>query len=263
MWKLVSASNKGSPHSLNGNQGRQVWEYDPSAGTEAERAKVEQLRAEFTANRHSQKHSSDELLRLQCADKLARRAHSIPSTPLDDGQERDPERVAQHLRGAMSFYECLQDDDGHFPGDYGGPMFLMPGMLITLYTVGKMDEVLSRQHQQEMLRYLKNHQNEDGGFGLHIEGRSTMFGTALRCGRRAARGEAGAAAGRCLAPTHLAQCKGDRAAARRHGLRCVLLAERRPVAAAARRAGACGGCSFLLGSPRISPALATPPPRPA
>ncbi|XP_070673805.1 cycloartenol synthase-like isoform X2 [Malus domestica] len=30
-----------------------------------------------------------------------------------------------------------------------------------------------------MCRYLSNHQNEDGGWGLHIEGPSTMFGTAL------------------------------------------------------------------------------------
>jgi cycloartenol synthase len=48
-----------------------------------------------------------------------------------------------------------------------------------------------------MRRYLVNHQNADGGFGLHIEGHSTMFGTALRwgvvegVGRRAARGVGG------------------------------------------------------------------------
>jgi hypothetical protein len=30
-----------------------------------------------------------------------------------------------------------------------------------------------------MVRYLRNHQNADGGYGLHIEGTSTMFGTAL------------------------------------------------------------------------------------
>ena len=36
------------------------------------------------------------------------------------------------------------------------------------------------QHIAEMIRYLANHQNGDGGYGLHIEGHSTMFGTALR-----------------------------------------------------------------------------------
>ena len=31
----------------------------------------------------------------------------------------------------------------------------------------------------EMIRYIRNHQNVDGGFGLHIEHKSTMFSTAL------------------------------------------------------------------------------------
>ena len=73
-----------------------------------------------------------------------------------------------------------QADDGHWPGDYGGPMFLMPGMIISLYTTGKLESVLSAGHRHEMVRYLVNHQNSDGGYGLHIEGSSTMFGTVLR-----------------------------------------------------------------------------------
>lgn len=59
-------------------------------------------------------------------------------------------------------------------------MFLMPGLVITCYVTGCLEEVLTPQHQAEMLRYLRNHQNRDGGYGLHIEGQSTMFGTALR-----------------------------------------------------------------------------------
>ena len=41
-------------------------------------------------------------------------------------------------------YSTLQQDDGHFPGDYGGPMFLMPGMVIACYVTGTMDEVLGQ-----------------------------------------------------------------------------------------------------------------------
>ena len=63
-------------------------------------------------------------------------------------------------------------------------MFLMPGLVIALYTVGAMDQVLPAPWRREMVRYLRNHQNADGGFGLHIEGHSTMFGTALRCAPR-------------------------------------------------------------------------------
>ena len=59
-------------------------------------------------------------------------------------------------------------------------MFLMPGMVITLHTTGALHTVLSPAHIAEMIRYLANHQNSDGGYGLHIEGHSTMFGTVLR-----------------------------------------------------------------------------------
>ncbi|KAJ1476743.1 hypothetical protein T484DRAFT_1823886, partial [Baffinella frigidus] len=38
-------------------------------------------------------------------------------------------------------------------------MFLMPGLIISTY--------------------LRNHQQEDGGWGTHIESPSTMFGTSL------------------------------------------------------------------------------------
>lgn len=81
----------------------------------------------------------------------------------------------------MGFHSMLQMDDGHFPGDYGGPMFLLPGLIIACYVTGSLDTVFSAEHRREMLRYFRNHQNEDGGFGLHIEGSSTMFGTGLWC----------------------------------------------------------------------------------
>jgi len=186
MWKFISAGsgagNVQSNHPLlrsqNNHQGRQTWFFDPEAGTPEQRAKVEELRANFTKNRHTQRHSSDELLRLQCADKIAKKAFSPPSGPVPEGKP-DSERVAEHLKGAISFYECLQQDDGHWPGDYGGPMFLFPGLIITLYTTGDLDKIFTPAHKQESLRYLKNHQNKDGGFGLHIEGTSTMFGTVL------------------------------------------------------------------------------------
>jgi cycloartenol synthase len=102
--------------SLNENQGRQTWEYDPTAGTPEQRARVEELRAAFTANRHKQKHSADELLRLQAADRIAAKKYSPPSSELAADEVPSAERVQQHLLGAVSFYECLQQEDGHFPG---------------------------------------------------------------------------------------------------------------------------------------------------
>ena len=59
-------------------------------------------------------------------------------------------------------------------------MFLMPGLIIACYATGVLDSVLSAEHKREMLRYLSNHQNEDGGWGLHTAGPSTMMGTSLK-----------------------------------------------------------------------------------
>lgn len=103
-----------------------------------------------------------------------------PTAPPQDGECPTDQGVEGHIESGIAFHSMLQMDDGHFPGDYGGPMFLMPGMIISCYVTGVLNTVLTPQHKLEMVRYLKNHQNEDGGFGLHIEGHSTMFGTGLR-----------------------------------------------------------------------------------
>lgn len=188
MWKFVSAGNSGNHPllvTLNDNIGRQTWEFEPDGGSPELRKRVEELRARFTANRHTQKHSSDELLRLQCAAKIAATKNKVPAEPLPATGVAPAARVEAHLKAAIDFYGALQADDGHWPGDYGGPMFLMPGLVIALYTMGQLDSVYSAEHKKETLRYLANHQNEDGGWGLHIEGGSTMFGTALKCALRA------------------------------------------------------------------------------
>uniref|UniRef100_A0A7N8Y4W2 Terpene cyclase/mutase family member n=1 Tax=Mastacembelus armatus TaxID=205130 RepID=A0A7N8Y4W2_9TELE len=79
------------------------------------------------------------------------------------------------LKG-MHFYGHLQAEDGHWAGDYGGPLFLLPGLLITCH-VAKIP--LAEAWKKEMVRYLRSVQLPDGGWGLHIEDKSTVFGTAL------------------------------------------------------------------------------------
>ena len=88
--------------------------------------------------------------------------------------------VSSSLHAAISAQQTLQTETGYFPADYGGPMFLMPGLLITCYVTGVLDSVLTPEHKREMIRYLENHQNEDGGIGLHFEGPSTMMGSSLK-----------------------------------------------------------------------------------
>ncbi|KAG7258613.1 hypothetical protein CRUP_036331, partial [Coryphaenoides rupestris] len=79
------------------------------------------------------------------------------------------------LKG-MGFHSQLQGEDGHWAGDYGGPLFLMPGLLITCHVA---QIPLPEAWRKEMERYLRSVQLPDGGWGLHIEDKSTVFGTAL------------------------------------------------------------------------------------
>ncbi|XP_022083175.1 lanosterol synthase-like [Acanthaster planci] len=83
-----------------------------------------------------------------------------------------PQEVATN---GMLFYSKLQTEDGHWSGDYGGPLFLMPGLLIVCYiTKTELQDAVKK----EMVRYLRSVQCPDGGWGLHIEGPATVFGCA-------------------------------------------------------------------------------------
>ncbi|KAJ8768252.1 hypothetical protein K2173_021192 [Erythroxylum novogranatense] len=179
MWKLKIAEGV-NPwlRTTNDHVGRQVWEFDPKLGSPEELAQIENARRHFSANRFQQKHSSDLLMRFQFA-KENPLTQVLPQVKLDDTEDVTEESVAQTLRRALNFYSTIQADDGHWPGDYGGPMFLMPGLVITLSITGALNAVLSDEHKREICRYLYNHQNEDGGWGLHIESHSTMFGSVL------------------------------------------------------------------------------------
>lgn len=182
MWHLVSGgSSNDHPllHTTNGHVGRQYWEFDPSRGTPEERAEVESMRARFTANRHKKRHSDDCFVRLAARQRIMEASIDIPENPIPQGT-LPADRLKEHLVAAVKFYGCLQEPDGHWPGDYGGPMFLLPGLVIAAYVTKTLDVVFSNEAKKEIIRYLRNHQNEDGGFGLHIEGHSSMFGTSLK-----------------------------------------------------------------------------------
>ncbi|KAI7995522.1 Cycloartenol synthase 2 [Camellia lanceoleosa] len=179
MWKLVlSKSNDPCLKSVNNHIGRQFWEFDPNLGTTEQRTQIEKLRQEFYKNRFEVKHSSDLLMRLQFANKNPCEM-KLPQLKVGSEEEVTKEVVETTLRRALRFYASLQAEDGHWPGDYGGPLFLMPGLVISLSIMGALNTILPQEHQLEICRYLYNHQNFDGGWGLHIEGSSTMFCTAL------------------------------------------------------------------------------------
>ncbi|TKW38071.1 hypothetical protein SEVIR_1G089900v4 [Setaria viridis] len=177
MWRLKIAEGGGDPwlRTKNGHVGRQVWEFDAAAEPDPA---VDAARRAFAERRHDLKHSADLPMRIQFAKENPLKL-DLPAIKLDENEDVTEEAVSTTLKRAISRFSTLQAHDGHWPGDYGGPMFLMPGLIITLYVSGALNTVLSSEHQKEIRRYLYNHQNEDGGWGLHIEGPSTMFGSAL------------------------------------------------------------------------------------
>lgn len=79
--------------------------------------------------------------------------------------------AVQNLRG-------LQAEDGHWPGDYGGPMFLLP-MLVALYYATDSLETVPLARREGMVRYFWSVQHPDGSIGLHAEDRRGMLFTTV------------------------------------------------------------------------------------
>ncbi len=89
----------------------------------------------------------------------------------------DQQKLADSIIKGINYFASLQSADGHWAGDYGGPLFLLPGLLIASYVTST---PFPKAHQEMMKLYLFNHQNADAGWGMHIEGESTMFGTVMQ-----------------------------------------------------------------------------------
>ena len=61
------------------------------------------------------------------------KANTLPPLPeqikVEHHNEITEEGVTTTLKRGALFYSTIQDEDGHWAGDYGGPMFLMPGLV--------------------------------------------------------------------------------------------------------------------------------------
>ncbi|GAA5934711.1 hypothetical protein JCM3775_002035 [Rhodotorula graminis] len=101
----------------------------------------------------------------------------LPLKGVDPAPARSPLDAAKK---GFEFYKRLQSDDGHWSGEYGGPMFLLPGIIIALYVT---KTPVPEEWRIEIARYLANLQrkggDDDQGWGIHFEARSSVFGTGL------------------------------------------------------------------------------------
>jgi len=81
------------------------------------------------------------------------------------------------VKNGLEFFEKLQLPPGNWACEYGGPMFLLPGLVITWIVT---NTPIPDHVATEIKNYLFARAHpEDGGWGLHIEGESTVFGTAM------------------------------------------------------------------------------------
>ncbi|KAK4493264.1 hypothetical protein RD792_017858 [Penstemon davidsonii] len=187
MWKLKIAEGGDKwLTTINEHVGRQHWEFDAEAGTPEERADVERMREKFKRNRFQFRQSSDLLMRMQLRKENHPCARVRKSIKINETNEITEEAITTTLQRAISYYSTIQAHDGHWPAELAGPLFFSPMLVIqvfvqviALYVTRAINDILSQQHKKEIIRYIYNHQNEDGGWGLHIEGHSTMFGSVL------------------------------------------------------------------------------------
>lgn len=101
-----------------------------------------------------------------------------PKTPALPDPDGNPLRAAKN---AFEFFRRLQMSDGHWCGEYCGPLFLTAGLVIACYITKTQ---LPEEVRIEIARRLCADQRQtpnprDRGWGLHVGGRSTVFGTAL------------------------------------------------------------------------------------
>ncbi|MEX0813601.1 MAG: terpene cyclase/mutase family protein [Chitinophagales bacterium] len=173
-WKLYS--NKGRqywkfelPNDLKGEiQNEQDWEKPQG------RTFLKEISAAFSYDKSKNPNSSDLLLRRKA--KAGEISHELinKAEQISDANKKVAFLAANK---GFDFYRSLQMPDGNWAGDYGGPLFLLPGLVIVSYIT---QTPFSSPEKTLMIRYMLNHQNDDGGWGLHIEDRSTMFGTVLQ-----------------------------------------------------------------------------------
>ncbi|XP_076936731.1 beta-amyrin synthase 1-like [Bidens hawaiensis] len=124
---------------------------------------------------------------------------TIPQVKIEDGEEISYEKATTTLKRSVSFFAALQAEDGHWPAENAGPLYFMQPLVMCLHITGHLNSVFPAEYRKEILRYLYCHQNKDGGWGFHIEGHSTMFGTALSyiCMRLLGEGPDGGVNGAC------------------------------------------------------------------
>jgi lanosterol synthase len=85
-------------------------------------------------------------------------------------------KPSEAVENCLQFYSKLQLPAGHWACEYGGPHFLIPGIVFAWYTT---KTPIPEPYRIEIKNYVFATQRKDGGWGLHSEGESSVFGTGM------------------------------------------------------------------------------------
>jgi squalene/oxidosqualene cyclase-like protein len=163
-------------------KGRHIWAFKPGSNHLNEHLhhadaisdeEIAQIAEDFQFDSSGNPNSGDKVYRHTAINRKYREF----SGPIPQAENPEEQKIINALIKGINYFSYLQSEDGHWPGDYGGPLFLLPGLLIASYISGT---PFPKAHREMMKRYLFNHQNQDAGWGMHIEGESTMFGTVMQ-----------------------------------------------------------------------------------
>jgi cycloartenol synthase len=155
--------------------GRQTWTSSSSSSSSSQLSAQNKLSKSFTASENP--NAGDKIFRAQMlAANGGQPDDAIPPPGKGQVEKTSRSTIVEALSTGWDFFFKLQCDDGHWAGDYGGPLFLLPGLILAEFVAGKK---MSEARADAMECYIRNHQQIDGGWGLHIEGPSTLFGTIM------------------------------------------------------------------------------------
>jgi lanosterol synthase len=172
-WNLFDVTTHDGKHHWSFNfNGKKIAIFSKENNSVTEpllHSQLESIRNNFIYDKSKNANSSDLIVRQLYTKNF--KEFDLNTLPKNASKE-----LLANIKG-LNYFSYLQCDEGHFPNDYGGPMFLLPGLVITSY--------ISKTYIQEpfktlIAQYMRNQVNSDGGWGLHIEGHSTMFGTVLQ-----------------------------------------------------------------------------------